>query len=115
MTRWRWAGLDKEAIEYYIFHQANRFILEHLTRKMKLPTGRVLIDVKNWGNTSSASIPLTICSSIGTILAKERKKVCLAGFGVGWSWAAAVLDLGPLPVAAIYEIPDDYPCGSAPL
>lgn len=109
------AGVEKEVIDYFVFHQANKFILEHLAKKMKLPEGKSLIDMKKWGNTSSASIPLTICSSMSTILSKESKKVCLAGFGVGWSWAAAVLDLGPIPVADVYEIPDDYPCGSDPL
>ncbi|MEJ0062309.1 MAG: ketoacyl-ACP synthase III [Alphaproteobacteria bacterium] len=109
------AGIGKEDVDYYVFHQANKFILEHLARKMKLPEGRSPIDLEKWGNTSSASIPLTLCNKLGGILGGEKKKICLAGFGVGWSWAAAVLDMGPLAVAEVYEIPDDYPCESAPL
>lgn len=108
------AGKDKDNIDYYVFHQANKFILGHLAKKMKLPEGKSLLDLEKWGNTSSASIPLTICSLLADKLKTETKKVCMAGFGVGWSWAANVMDLGPL-YAEVYEIPDDYPCGSDPL
>jgi 3-oxoacyl-[acyl-carrier-protein] synthase-3 len=109
------AGKQKEDIDYYAFHQANKFILEHLGKKMKLPEGRAPLNLEKWGNTSSASVPLVICDKLGDILKKERKTLCMAGFGVGWSWSAAVMDVGPIPVADIYEIPDNYPCGSYPL
>jgi 3-hydroxy-3-methylglutaryl CoA synthase len=109
------AGLQKEDVDYYVFHQANKFILEHLGRKMKLPEGRAPLDLEKWGNTSSASVPLTICDKLGAELKKGSKRLCLAGFGVGWSWSAAVIDIGPLAVADVYEMPDDYPCGSEPL
>lgn len=108
------AGVDEEKIDHYVFHQANKFILTHLAKKMKLPEGRSLLDLEKWGNTSSASIPLTICSKLSESLQSQSKKICMAGFGVGWSWAACVLDLGPL-YAEVYDIPDDYPCGSDPL
>jgi 3-oxoacyl-[acyl-carrier-protein] synthase-3 len=109
------AGVEMDQVDNFVFHQANKFILEHLGRKMKLPEGRSLLDLEKWGNTSSASIPLTICTKLGETLKTQSKKLCVAGFGVGWSWAAAVLDVGPIPFAEIYEIPDDFPCGSDPL
>lgn len=105
------AGLKSEDIDHYIFHQANKFILDHLVRKIKIPQSRVPVDLDKWGNTSSTSIPLTICDMLGPTLSTESKRLCMAGFGVGWSWAANIIDVGPLEVAEVYEIPKTYRCG----
>jgi 3-oxoacyl-[acyl-carrier-protein] synthase-3 len=108
------AGIEKEDVQYYVFHQANKFILEHLARKMKLPEGSAVLDLELWGNTSSASVPLAICDKLVGDIKDKPAKMCLAGFGVGWSWMACVLDIGPIPVAEIYEIPDDFYCDPFP-
>jgi len=109
------SGVKKEEIDYFVFHQANKFILAHLAKKAKIPEGKAILNLQKWGNTSSASIPLAICDMLGDELKTKSLKLCLAGFGVGWSWAAAVLTLGPLKVAEVYEIPEDFECGSDPL
>lgn len=106
------AKLQKDQVDYYVFHQANKFILEHISKKLGLSREKVVIDLEKWGNTSSASIPLALCDMLGKKLKKEPKTFCLAGFGVGWSWMACTLKIGNLGVAEVYEIPEDFVCSS---
>lgn len=80
------------AIDHYVFHQANRFMLEHLAKRMKLPREKVLLDLESVGNTSCTSIPLALSLSD---LKKDNRVtglMMLAGFGVGYSWAGCIID-----------------------
>ena len=85
------AGLDKEDIDWFVFHQANRFMLEHLRRKLDIPEERMVLFLEGTGNTTSSSIPLALenCLSQGRI--KSGQRILLAGFGVGYSWGACLL------------------------
>jgi 3-oxoacyl-[acyl-carrier-protein] synthase-3 len=77
-------------VDFVVYHQANRFITDYLTKKLGYPLDRVPYSLDKYGNTSGASIPLTIVSEL-----KEKitdKKLILCGFGVGLSWANALLD-----------------------
>ncbi|AWK90232.1 3-oxoacyl-ACP synthase III family protein [Azospirillum thermophilum] len=103
------AGTTVEGIDWFVLHQANRFMLEHLRKRVQIPAGKFVIDMERYGNTSSASIPLALCSSLGDSLAGGRRKVLMAGFGVGWSWGAMVADIGPVPTPQVAELPDDWP------
>ncbi len=103
------AGVGIDDIDYFALHQANKFMLEHLAKKSKLPREKVPIDMHDFGNTSSASVALLLCSRLGDELAARKHKLLLAGFGVGWSWGALVTDIGPIPRPTVIEIPDDFP------
>lgn len=103
------AQTDVDGVDMFVFHQANAFMLEHLRKKSKIEKEKFLIDMHDFGNTSSASIPLAICHKLGTDLSDNSRKTAMAGFGVGWSWAAMVADLGPIPEPMVTEIPNDYP------
>jgi len=86
----------KEDVDFFIFHQANKFIIQNIVRKLKIPIEKVPYDVfEKYGNQSSASIPVTICEDLSTLLINNSFKVVLAGFGAGLSWAACTLILGP--------------------
>jgi 3-oxoacyl-[acyl-carrier-protein] synthase-3 len=86
----------KEDVDFFIFHQANKFIIQNIVRKLKIPIEKVPYDVfEKYGNQSSASIPVTICEDLSTHLINNSFKVVLAGFGAGLSWAACTLILGP--------------------
>lgn len=77
---------DDQHCDYYLFHQANEFMIKHLVKKAKLPDDKVLKNISDFGNTSSASIPLLMT----TTLTKEKDgavELALFGFGVGFSWA----------------------------
>lgn len=77
------------AIDYFIFHQANTFMLEYLRKKINIPKDKFLIDMEDYGNTVSSTIPIVLQNSINASL--EGNKLLLAGFGVGYSWGAVVI------------------------
>lgn len=103
-----YAQTSFEDIDYVVFHQANKFILEHLGKKIKIPNDKFIISMENFGNTSSASIPLAICEALPDKFTKPTK-LLLAGFGMGWSWAAIVVEVGPIPQPCIVELPKNSP------
>ncbi len=90
------AGWRIEDVNSFLFHQANRFMLQHLAKKMKLPTHKMVIALENFGNTSSASIPLALTQCLSARLKFEKMRLVLAGFGVGYSWGAVSLICGPI-------------------
>jgi 3-oxoacyl-[acyl-carrier-protein] synthase-3 len=84
--------LNKDNIDYFVFHQANKMMNKLISKKLKLPTNKVPYSLKEFGNTSSASIPLTIVSQLKNELqAKKETKFILCGFGVGLSWGTAAM------------------------
>lgn len=97
------AGLDKESIDYVIFHQANLYMNSYLGKKLKLDPDKVPVCLDRYGNTSSVSIPLTIVSELKEQL-KTPKKLLLSGFGVGMSWATAIINTDKVHVPDIIEI-----------
>jgi 3-oxoacyl-[acyl-carrier-protein] synthase-3 len=83
-------------IDSFVFHQANVFMLSHLAKRMKIPDEKLVIAFGNYGNTSSASIPLAmVTSSLRERMTTHPTRLLLAGFGVGFSWAGAILNCGP--------------------
>lgn len=84
-------GIDKSEVDYVLFHQANRFMLRHLAKRMKLDDNQVPIALEDFGNTSCASIPLTIVTHLKDRLNEGDATLALLGFGVGYSWAGALL------------------------
>jgi len=93
-----------EGIDYFMFHQPNRFLLEKLLRKLSLDPAKAPANiVEKYGNPSSASIPLTICHNVRERILKEKLKICMAGFGVGLSWGSLLMDVGPLSFCEILE------------
>lgn len=80
----------------FLFHQANMFMLKHLIKKSNLPLEKVPINIDQFGNTSSASIPLLMTTSLKSRLSSDSMCLGMFGFGVGYSWAGASLDVGPL-------------------
>lgn len=90
------AQTSLEHQDYFLFHQANLFMLNHLVKKTKIPKEKTPINIQDYGNTSSASIPLLMTSALQTQLTQKQCQLSLFGFGVGFSWAAASLQVGPL-------------------
>lgn len=78
-------------VDWFILHQANRFMLEKLRDHMKLPKDKTPIDLENTGNTVSASIPVLMSKLIDQNRFQAGQKLALAGFGVGYSWAMTSL------------------------
>jgi 3-oxoacyl-[acyl-carrier-protein] synthase-3 len=79
--------LTADDIDRYVFHQANRYMLESLAGRMKLPPEKVVIAVNDCGNTVGSSIPI----ALEPLLEERPARVLVSGFGVGLSWATNVL------------------------
>jgi len=90
------SGMDKDAFDAVVMHQANQFMLDALGRKMGLAKDRVPSSVRNFGNTSCASIPVTLSCCLRDKLIDSRLRLAMLGFGVGWSWAGGAAEIGPL-------------------
>ena len=84
------AGLSWEDIDLVIFHQANRQMLDHLRRSIRIPEDKFHIAVAH-GNTVSCTIPIALDDAIRAGRVHHGSKILLAGFGVGYSWGATVL------------------------
>lgn len=92
-----YAGLGKEEIDWYLFHQPNRFMLRKLAEKLDIPYEKVPMNVvEEFGNSSGACIPVCATFNLAEQLKSEKKKTCMAAFGSGLTWAAMVMELGEL-------------------
>ena len=87
------SNLTREDIDYYIFHQANRFMMEHVQKKCHLEKMAFYNDITKIGNTVSSSVPFGIDIVLKETPSESLKRVMLAGFGVGLSWAGCIADL----------------------
>ena len=85
--------LTKDEIDYFVLHQANKFMLEFLQMKCDLIGYPFWNDVKEYGNTVSCSIPIALNDMLKANHDKNIKKVLSVGFGVGLSWAGCVMEL----------------------
>ncbi len=92
-----------EQVDRFVFHQANRFMLDYLSKRMKLPPDKMVLALENYGNTSSASIPLAICDQLRERLTTAPAKLVLAGFGVGFSWASVALEVDCPHIEAVIK------------
>ena len=99
------AGWSAESVDWWVMHQANRFMLDYLTKRMKLPANKAVVALENHGNTSSASIPLAMSHKLReTITGPGQTRLVLAGFGVGFSWAAATVTLDKVVAPPVIEV-----------
>jgi len=96
--------IDPDSIDYYLFHQANLFMNEKIRKKLKIPAEKVPYSLKNFGNTSSATIPLTIVNELGVELRNKKSNIVACGFGVGLSWGTVSFSTENLVCPGLLEI-----------
>ncbi|HVA31031.1 MAG TPA: beta-ketoacyl-ACP synthase III [Gaiellaceae bacterium] len=84
-------GLTIDDVDLYIPHQANRRIIDHATRKLGVPSDRVVINVDRYGNTSSGSIPLALADAAADGRLRPGELVLMTGMGAGLTWGSALL------------------------
>jgi 3-oxoacyl-[acyl-carrier-protein] synthase-3 len=85
-------NINKEEINQYIFHQANKYMLNFLRKKMRIPQDRFYYFMEKVGNTVSSSIPIALNEAMKDKHVNNGDKVLLAGYGVGYSWGATLLE-----------------------
>jgi 3-oxoacyl-[acyl-carrier-protein] synthase-3 len=84
-------GLTIDDVDLYIPHQANVRIIEHATRKLGVPSERVVINVDRLGNTSSGSIPLALADAAAAGRLRPGELVLMTGMGAGLTWGSALM------------------------
>lgn len=100
-------GFDYLDADYYLFHQANMKMNNLIVKKLKLNPEKVPSCMYRFGNTSSASIPLTIVTQLkGTFEDNVTRFIC-CGFGVGLSWGTVVFETSHIIVSDLVEVSDD--------
>ncbi len=85
------AGATMDDIDLFVFHQANAFVLEHLRKKLRIPAEKFVYALEDCGNTTSSSIPIAMCQELAGGRIRHGNTVMLVSFGVGYSWAATLL------------------------
>jgi 3-oxoacyl-[acyl-carrier-protein] synthase-3 len=101
---YEFTGITNDNVDFYVFHQANLMMNEMIRKKLKLEKVKVPSSIEKFGNTSSASIPLTMVTELKEHIKKDRNKLLLCGFGVGLSWGACYLETQDLTILDLIEI-----------
>ena len=102
------SGKTVEELDYIVFHQANNFINSYIAKKMKLDVNKIPHTIEKFGNTSSVSVPLTIVSELRGKL-DGSKTLMLSAFGVGMTWASAIVSFVGTKISEIVEVCEGQP------
>jgi 3-oxoacyl-[acyl-carrier-protein] synthase-3 len=97
-------SINLDEIDYFVFHQANKKMNETICKKLKLEKERVPFCMHKFGNTSSASIPLTIVTQIADKVRGGKTRFVACGFGVGLSWATAAFITDNIVISNLVEV-----------
>lgn len=103
----RQVGMTTESLDYFVMHQANMLINETIRKKLSIPDHKVPYSLDDFGNTSSASIPLTMVTRLRDKLERDTLRLLLSGFGVGLSWGNVILETSNVLCPPLLEIADD--------
>lgn len=85
-------NMTAEEIDYFILHQANKRIVEAVAKRLDMSIDKFPMNLQEYGNTSSASIPILLDEMSRDGRLKKGQKIILAGFGAGLSWGATILE-----------------------
>lgn len=95
-------SLELSQLDLLIYHQANKFMTDFFTKWLKFDKAKTPYSIRKFGNTSSASIPLTVVTEVKEKY-PERKNVIFSGFGAGLSWGSVLLDLRQCKISELEE------------
>ena len=98
------SGTDRNEVDWYMFHQPNKFMLHKLADKLGVPHEKMPANiVENFGNASGVTVPTCIGYNLGDKLVNDKMKLCMAGFGVGLTWSSIMMEIGNLSFNKIIE------------
>jgi 3-oxoacyl-[acyl-carrier-protein] synthase-3 len=101
------AGKSMESVDLFLCHQPNRFMLQKLADKMKLPYEKMPMNVvERFGNSSGVTIPMTMALNLQGAFPEQDLQVCLAGFGVGLTWSSMLMRLHQLSFCELIDFPN---------
>jgi 3-oxoacyl-[acyl-carrier-protein] synthase-3 len=84
-------GVTIDDVDVYVPHQANRRIIDHATKKLGVPSEKVVVNVDRYGNTSSGSVPLALVDAALDGRLRPGKLVLMTGMGAGLTWGSALI------------------------
>ena len=93
-----------EEVDFYLFHQANLLLNETIRKRLQLPAEKVPYSLQQYGNTSSATIPITLVSRLAHQLTQLSLKLVFSGFGVGLSWGSVAMETKHWIVPPLLEL-----------
>ena len=98
------SGVSRNEVDWYMFHQPNKFMLHKLADKLGIPHDKMPANiVENFGNASGVTVPTCISYNLGDQLVNGKMKLCMAGFGVGLTWSSIMMEMGNLQFNKIIE------------
>lgn len=100
--------ISENNIDYYIFHQAQDLILDSIVEACDIPTEKELRSLREYGNTSGTSVPVTVCANYREIQKNKRAKVLFCGFGVGLSWGCIYTEIDTENILPIIETNEHF-------
>ena len=101
------AGKSIASYDYFLFHQPNRFMLQKLADKLGVPYEKMPANVvEKFGNSSGTTVPAATVLNLKNSLTQRNFSVCFAGFGVGLTWGAVSMNIGPFNFCDLIEFPN---------
>ena len=104
-------GIDMADIDYLMLHQANLQMNDMIVKKLKFPTEKAPNSIHRFGNTSSASIPVTFVTQLKGKVENRRTRFICCAFGVGLSWGTVAFDTDKLVLSDLVEVDDSVAVG----
>lgn len=96
--------IDQESVDYFLIHQANKYLIDKIVRKIKADPAKVPYSLQMYGNISSGTIPLTMVTQIREQLQNEHLTLLGCGFGSGLSWGSILFETNKIVVPELSEI-----------
>jgi 3-oxoacyl-[acyl-carrier-protein] synthase-3 len=93
--------IDINAIDFFLLHQSNKFIIKQIALKLRIPLDKVLVNIEKFGNTSGVTIPLLINSFKDKF--KGTKSVIFTGYGSGLNWGNCITDISDVEIMELVE------------
>ena len=102
-------GIKADDLDLLLLHQANLYMMKQVAKKLKIPFEKMPVSLDRYGNSSSATIPVTLCSELENSIATRPHQALACGFGAGLSIASVLMELGPCVCPGIidYEEKED--------
>ena len=101
-------GFTEDKIDYYVFHQAQDLILDNIIDACHIPEEKELRSLREYGNTSGTSIPVTVCANRDKLQNEKKAKVLFCGFGVGLSWGTIYAEINTENILPIIETNEHF-------
>jgi 3-oxoacyl-[acyl-carrier-protein] synthase-3 len=96
--------IDINSLDYFVFHQANKFLNEMIRKRLKLPQEKVPYSLHDYGNSASSTIPITILDKLQNEISEKSLKMIFCGFGVGLSWGSMYIETNNVVTVPIIHV-----------